>query len=256
MLFGVRQGDSDIFVASQPTEAQKGGSSSLVSSQPAEANFIASTGWRRRTLLAEAKFFRHVARQSKRLEHFVLGNETVPAEISLPLAVRRLEPLNLFEHLARDQVPTERPCEPMTVTEKKGTKNKCNSVSVYTSFTEEKKLKLPSALHTTVTEAEQPKPVAFALFRRNNQSKSVRIMTDEDWQDLRTQPEENRARDHHPLSIPWVNCVTSEGIHPPDKRVHPDLAARIWDAAKANEPHFWIEVRPGQLGSLSRECGH
>ncbi|RMC14535.1 hypothetical protein DUI87_09632 [Hirundo rustica rustica] len=167
MLFGVRQGDSDIFVASQPTEAQKGGSSSLVSSQPAEANFIASTAWPETYAVAEAKFFRHVAKQvpceslhlkclqvftcilratgfsssvwktvvmhvlttvplsrwrrrefarrlwdimaylrrclqSKRLEHFVLGNERLPAEISLPLAVRRLEPLNLFEHLARD----------------------------------------------------------------------------------------------------------------------------------------------------------
>ncbi|RMC14519.1 hypothetical protein DUI87_09616 [Hirundo rustica rustica] len=63
MLFGVRQGDSDIFVASQPTEAQKGGSSSLVSSQPAEANFIASTAWPETYAVAEAKFFRHVARQ-------------------------------------------------------------------------------------------------------------------------------------------------------------------------------------------------
>ncbi|XP_039921350.1 inositol 1,4,5-trisphosphate receptor-interacting protein-like 1 [Hirundo rustica] len=167
MLFGVRQGDLDIFVASQPTEAQKGGSSSLVSSQPAEANFIASTAWPETYAVAEAKFFRHVARQvpceslhlkclqvftcilratgfsssvwktvvmhvlttvplsrwrrrefarrlwdimaylrrclqSKRLEHFVLGNERLPAEISLPLAIQRLELLNLFEHLARD----------------------------------------------------------------------------------------------------------------------------------------------------------
>ncbi|RMC14517.1 hypothetical protein DUI87_09614 [Hirundo rustica rustica] len=146
---------------------RKGGSSSLVSSQPAEANFIASTAWPETYAVAEAKFFRHVARQvpceslhlkclqvftcilratgfssssrktvvmqvlttvplstsagagsegicaaadqgltaqetaswaylrrclqSKRLEHFVLGNERLPAEISLPLAVRRLE---------------------------------------------------------------------------------------------------------------------------------------------------------------------
>ncbi|XP_072780044.1 uncharacterized protein [Taeniopygia guttata] len=34
----VRQGDSDIFVVSQPTEAQKGNSSNLVSSQPAKTN--------------------------------------------------------------------------------------------------------------------------------------------------------------------------------------------------------------------------
>ncbi|XP_039917482.1 inositol 1,4,5-trisphosphate receptor-interacting protein-like 1 [Hirundo rustica] len=167
MLFGVRQGDSDIFVVSQPTEAQKGGSSTFVSSQPPEANFIASTAWPETYAVAEAKFFRHIARQvpceslhlkclqvfnlrpeghrfsssvwktvvmhvlttvplsrwcrrefarrlwdimaylrrclqSKRLEHFVLGNERLPAEISLPLAMRRVEPLNLFEHLARD----------------------------------------------------------------------------------------------------------------------------------------------------------
>ncbi|RMC10417.1 hypothetical protein DUI87_13222 [Hirundo rustica rustica] len=167
MLFGVRQGDSDIFVASQPTEAQKGSSSIFVSSQPAEANFMASTAWPETYAVAEAKFFRHIAGQvpceslhlkclqvftcilrgtgfsssvwktvvmhllttvplsrwrrrefarrlwdvmaylrrclqSKRLEHFVLGNERLPAEISLPLAVRRVEPLNLFEHLARE----------------------------------------------------------------------------------------------------------------------------------------------------------
>lgn len=40
--------------------------------------------------------------QLKRLEHFVLGNERLPAEISLPPATRRVEPPNLFEHLARD----------------------------------------------------------------------------------------------------------------------------------------------------------
>ncbi|KAL9854602.1 LOW QUALITY PROTEIN: inositol 1,4,5-trisphosphate receptor-interacting protein-like 1 [Geothlypis trichas] len=36
------------------------------------------------------------------LEHFVLGNERLPAEISLPPAMRGLEPPNLFEHLAQD----------------------------------------------------------------------------------------------------------------------------------------------------------
>ncbi|NXC11754.1 IPIL1 protein, partial [Orthonyx spaldingii] len=167
MLFGVRQGDSDIFVVSQPPEAQKGDSSIFVSSQPAEADFISSTAWPETYAVAEAKFFRHIARQVpceslhlkclqvftcilrgtgfssstwktvvmhvlttvplsrwrrrefvrrlwdimahlrrclqlKRLEHFVLGNERLPAEISLPPAMRTLEPLNLFEHLARD----------------------------------------------------------------------------------------------------------------------------------------------------------
>ncbi|NWW71869.1 IPIL1 protein, partial [Climacteris rufus] len=151
MLFGVRQGDSDIFVSSQPTEA----------------DFIPSTVWLETYAVAEVKFFQHMARQvpresshlkclqvftcimrgtgfsssiwktvlmhllgtvplswwcrrefarrlwdmmgylrrslrSKRLEHFVLGNKRLPAEIKLPPAVRRAKPLNLFEHLARD----------------------------------------------------------------------------------------------------------------------------------------------------------
>ncbi|XP_041255105.1 inositol 1,4,5-trisphosphate receptor-interacting protein-like 1 [Onychostruthus taczanowskii] len=167
MLFGVRQGDSDIFVVSQPTEAQKGASINFVSSQPAKANIIASTAWPETYAVAEAKFFQHIARklpcrslhlkclqvftcilrgtgfssstwktvvmhvlttvpvsqwrrreferrlwdvmaylhrclQLKRLEHFVQGNERLPAEISLPPATRGVEPLNLFEHLARD----------------------------------------------------------------------------------------------------------------------------------------------------------
>ncbi|XP_056340751.1 uncharacterized protein LOC130249728 [Oenanthe melanoleuca] len=151
MLFGVRQGDSDIFV----------------SSQPAEASFTESTAWPETYAVAEVKFFRHIARQVpcenlhlkclqvftcilrgtgfssstwktvvmhaltivplsrwsrrefvlrlwdimgylrfcvhwRRLDHFVLGNERLPAEISLPPAMRGVEPLNLFEHLIRD----------------------------------------------------------------------------------------------------------------------------------------------------------
>ncbi|KAL2294068.1 hypothetical protein Nmel_007788, partial [Mimus melanotis] len=153
MLFGLRQGDSDIFVSSQPTEA----------------NATASTAWSETYAVAEVKFFGHIARQvpcenlhlkclqvftcvlrgtgfssstwktvvmhvlttvplsrwsrrefarclwdimaylrrclrSKRLEHFVLGNQRLPAAICLPAAMQRLEPLNLFEHLARDLV--------------------------------------------------------------------------------------------------------------------------------------------------------
>lgn len=45
--------------------------------------------------------------QLKRLDHFVLGNKRLPAEISLPPAMRTLEPLNLFEHLARDPAAHE-----------------------------------------------------------------------------------------------------------------------------------------------------
>ncbi|NXH04225.1 IPIL1 protein, partial [Loxia leucoptera] len=165
ILFGVRQEDSDIFVVSQPTEAQKSSSSISVSSQP--TNIISRTAWPETYAVAEAKFFQHIARQLpceslhlkslqlftcilrgtgfssstwktvvmhvlttvplsrwhrsafawrlwdvmalldrclqlKRLEHFVLGNERLPAEISLPPATLRVEPPNLFEHLAQD----------------------------------------------------------------------------------------------------------------------------------------------------------
>ncbi|TRZ12010.1 hypothetical protein HGM15179_015094 [Zosterops borbonicus] len=167
LLLGVRQGDSDIFVVSQPSEAQRGSSSTFGSGPSARANTMASTEWPESYAVAEAKFFRHVARQVpceslhlkclqvftcilrgtgfsssvwktvvmhvltrvplshwrreefaqrlwgilaylgrclqlKRLEHFVLGNDRLPAEISLPPAMPKVEPPNLFEHLARD----------------------------------------------------------------------------------------------------------------------------------------------------------
>ncbi|NXX31221.1 IPIL1 protein, partial [Nicator chloris] len=47
MIFGVRQGDSDIFVGSQPAEAG-----------------IPSTAWLETYAVAEAKFFRHISRQA------------------------------------------------------------------------------------------------------------------------------------------------------------------------------------------------
>ncbi|NXI04642.1 IPIL1 protein, partial [Pachycephala philippinensis] len=148
MIFGVQQGDSDIFVGSQPTEVG-----------------IPSTTWLETYAVAEAKFFRHVSRQAphdswhckclqlltrilmgvgfssytlktvvmhllntvpltqwrrrdfqhrlmdilkylhcsletKRLNHFVIGNERFPMEISLPSDFQVAEPLNLFQHLA------------------------------------------------------------------------------------------------------------------------------------------------------------
>ncbi|NXN82814.1 IPIL1 protein, partial [Bombycilla garrulus] len=48
MVFSVQQGDSDIFLSSQPTEAQ----------------FPSSTTWLESYAVAEAKFFRHVAMQA------------------------------------------------------------------------------------------------------------------------------------------------------------------------------------------------
>ncbi|XP_063251089.1 inositol 1,4,5-trisphosphate receptor-interacting protein-like 1 [Prinia subflava] len=165
--FGVRQGDSDIFVVSQTTEAQKGSPRIFGRSRSTGANFIPSTAWPETYAVAEVKFFRHIARQVpcemlhlkclqvftcllrgtgfsssvwktmvmhvlttvplswwrrsefaerlwgimaylgrclqlKRLEPFVLGSKRLPAEISMPPAMAGLEPLNLFEHLARD----------------------------------------------------------------------------------------------------------------------------------------------------------
>ncbi|NWU40920.1 IPIL1 protein, partial [Hylia prasina] len=151
IIFGVRQGDSDIFVGSQPTEAHLQG--------------IPSTTWLETYAVAETKFFKHISRQApqdschckclqlltrflmgidfssyalktvvmhllntipltrwhrwdlqrrmmdilmylrwslerKQLHHFVIGNERLPMEISLPSGFRVAKPPNLFQHLA------------------------------------------------------------------------------------------------------------------------------------------------------------
>ncbi|NWS10367.1 IPIL1 protein, partial [Pachyramphus minor] len=151
VLFGVQEGNSDIYVSSQPTEAL----------------FTPSTTWPETYAVAEMKFFGHIARQAPRdswhlkclqvlaravlgmgfstymmktivmhllstipvarwgrkqflqrlgdtmqylrvslekksLDHFVVGNQRVPQEISLPLEVEIAEPPNLFHHLAED----------------------------------------------------------------------------------------------------------------------------------------------------------
>ncbi|NWW07185.1 IPIL1 protein, partial [Oreocharis arfaki] len=149
LLFGVRQGDSDIFVSGQPREA-----------------CTPSTIWPESYAVAEVKFFRYIARQAppdslhlkclqffirlqlgfgfstytvktivmhllntvpvswqcrryflqhlvdihenlpccleeKHLNHFIVGNQRLPQEISLPLGIASVEPPNLFHHLAR-----------------------------------------------------------------------------------------------------------------------------------------------------------
>ncbi|NXM46806.1 IPIL1 protein, partial [Gymnorhina tibicen] len=150
MLFGVRQGDSDIFVSSQPRGAG-----------------TASTTWPESYAVAEMKFFNYIARQAppdslhlkclqfftrvqlgigfstytvktivmhllnsravsqwcrrhflrrlmdingslrlslveKRLNHFIVGNQGLPEEISLPPDVEMAEPPNLLHHLVMD----------------------------------------------------------------------------------------------------------------------------------------------------------
>ncbi|KAL9849948.1 inositol 1,4,5-trisphosphate receptor-interacting protein-like 1 [Geothlypis trichas] len=152
MLFGVRRGDSDIFVSSQPGYAG-----------------TPSTLWPESYDVAEMKFFKHVARQAppdslhlrclqlftrlqlgigfstytmktivmhllntipvsqwcrrhflrrlmdiserlllslevKRLNHFIVGNQRLPEEISLPRDVQTAEPPNLFHRLVMDPV--------------------------------------------------------------------------------------------------------------------------------------------------------
>ncbi|XP_032917784.1 inositol 1,4,5-trisphosphate receptor-interacting protein-like 1 [Catharus ustulatus] len=150
MFFGVRRGDSDVFVSSQPREAH-----------------TQSTAWPETYAVAELKFFQYIARQAspdslhlrclqffsrlllgigfstytmktivmhllntipvsqwsrrhflrrlidiseslrlslevKRLNHFIVGNQRLPEEISLPQDVQMAEPPNLFHRLAMD----------------------------------------------------------------------------------------------------------------------------------------------------------
>ncbi|XP_027528769.1 inositol 1,4,5-trisphosphate receptor-interacting protein-like 1 [Neopelma chrysocephalum] len=151
VLFGVQQGNSDIYV----------------SSQSGEALFTPSTVWSETYAVAEMKFFSHIARQAphdschlrclqllartvvdtafssytlktimmhllntipmaqwcrrdcrqrlldsldylrcclqkKRLDSFVIGNQSIPLEIDLPPHFQTLQPANLFWHLAQD----------------------------------------------------------------------------------------------------------------------------------------------------------
>ncbi|XP_050191543.1 inositol 1,4,5-trisphosphate receptor-interacting protein-like 1 [Myiozetetes cayanensis] len=151
IIFGVQQGDSDIFLSSQPTDV-------LVPP---------STTWLETYAVAEAMFFQHISRQAprhscylkcmqlcarilvgtgfspytlktvvmhlltliplagwcrrdfllrlndiiqylrccveeKRLNHFFLGNEDMPEEISLPTDFQTAQPINLFQNLVED----------------------------------------------------------------------------------------------------------------------------------------------------------
>ncbi|XP_071414097.1 inositol 1,4,5-trisphosphate receptor-interacting protein-like 1 [Pithys albifrons albifrons] len=146
MLFGVQQGDSDIFVSSQNTEAF----------------FTPSTMWPETCSVAEVKFFRHINSQApcdswhlkclqllgraanhytlktvvmhllntipvswwgrrqflqrlgdtthylccslseRRLNHFIVGNQSLPEVIRLLPDVQTAEPLNIFHYLTGD----------------------------------------------------------------------------------------------------------------------------------------------------------
>ncbi|RMB92848.1 hypothetical protein DUI87_30742 [Hirundo rustica rustica] len=140
-----------------------------------------------------------------------------------------------------------------TVTEEKGTKSKA-TVSVSTqAVTEEKETKGAIRISTqSVTEADQPKPVAVApVQKKKSKSKSVRIVTDEDVAGPSHPAEETEPRDHHPLSSLgelrdlWreFTCQTKESIL--------TWLLRIWDAAANDTILDGSEAR--QLGSLSRD---
>ncbi|NXK62703.1 IPIL1 protein, partial [Sylvietta virens] len=151
LIFGVRQGDSDIFVGSQPTQVGIPSTTWLENYAVAEAKFfrhvsrrapqdswhckclqlltrillgagfssytlktvvmhllstVPLTRWRRRDFwqwLLDVLKYLHCSLQRKRLNHFVIGNERFPLEISLPSDLWLAEPPNLFQHLASNR---------------------------------------------------------------------------------------------------------------------------------------------------------
>ncbi|KAH0623062.1 hypothetical protein JD844_030980 [Phrynosoma platyrhinos] len=54
------------------------------------------------TRLQEILLYLHTALRKKYLEHFLIGNISLPIQIPMPQVLRSAEPLNLFEHLAVD----------------------------------------------------------------------------------------------------------------------------------------------------------
>ncbi|RMB94834.1 hypothetical protein DUI87_28637 [Hirundo rustica rustica] len=140
-----------------------------------------------------------------------------------------------------------------TITEEKGTKTKA-TVSVSTqAVTEEKETKGAISISTqTVTEAEQPKPVAVApVQKKKSKSKSVRIMTDEDVAGPSHSAEETEpeiiARS---LSLGELRDLRREFTRQTNESILTWLL-RIWDAAANDTILDGSEAR--QLGSLSRD---
>ncbi|XP_064260158.1 inositol 1,4,5-trisphosphate receptor-interacting protein-like 1 [Passer domesticus] len=60
------------------------------------------SAWRRRNLLERmvlVMYNLYLCLREKRLDHFIVGNETFPQDIKLPTDVKMAEPYNLFHHL-------------------------------------------------------------------------------------------------------------------------------------------------------------
>ncbi|RMB97735.1 hypothetical protein DUI87_25734 [Hirundo rustica rustica] len=140
-----------------------------------------------------------------------------------------------------------------TITEEKGTKNKA-TVSVSTqAVTEEKETKGAISISTqTVTEAEQPKPVAVApVQKKKSKSKSVRIMTDEDVAGPSHPAEETEPEIiTRSLSLGELRDLRREFTRQTNESILTWLL-RIWDAAANDTILDGSEAR--QLGSLSRD---
>ncbi|RMB97312.1 hypothetical protein DUI87_26208 [Hirundo rustica rustica] len=140
-----------------------------------------------------------------------------------------------------------------TITEEKGTKNKA-TVSVSTqAVTEEKETKGAISISTqTVTEAEQPKPVAVApVQKKKSKSKSVRIMTDEDVAGPSHPAEETEPEIiTRSLSLGELHDLRREFTRQTNESILTWLL-RIWDAAANDTILDGSEART--LGSLSRD---
>ncbi|RMC21160.1 hypothetical protein DUI87_02018 [Hirundo rustica rustica] len=140
-----------------------------------------------------------------------------------------------------------------TITEEKGTKNKA-TVSVSTqAVTEEKETKGAISISTqTVTEAEQPKPVAVApVQKKKSKSKSVRIVTDEDVAGPSHPAEETEPEIiTRSLSLGELHYLRREFTRQTNESILTWLL-RIWDAAANDTILDGSEAR--QLGSLSRD---
>ncbi|XP_017594287.1 PREDICTED: inositol 1,4,5-trisphosphate receptor-interacting protein-like 1 [Corvus brachyrhynchos] len=129
VLFGVRKGTSDIFVSSRPQGAhtpstmwpetytvaetkffrhmarQAPQDSSHLKCLQLLAGVLPRTQWHRRYFVLQLSDILEQLRLSleeKHLVHFIVGNQRLPEEISLPPDVRMAEPHNLLHYLAQD----------------------------------------------------------------------------------------------------------------------------------------------------------
>ncbi|RMC05642.1 hypothetical protein DUI87_17727 [Hirundo rustica rustica] len=129
--------------------------------------------------------------------------------------------------------------------------NQSNSVSVYTSCHRGERNQSAVSISTqTITETEQPKPVAVAPVQKKSQSKSVRIVTDEDVAGPLHPAEETEPEIiTRSLSLGELHDLWREFTRQTNESILTWLLC-IWDAAANDTILDGSEAR--QLGSLSR----